>query len=603
MADVIRELVVRLSYEVDSTGLEKFEQGTTDAKEGAEELGKGVDAAGVKTVALGGIIANGATALAKFAAQAVKAAAAFAVDLVTGFAETGDEIAKTSRQIGIGAESLQRLRFAAERSGVGSEQLQASLKKLQVGLVEAREKGTGPTQEGLDLLGVTLEDLPADDTEAALGILADAFGDLESETERTAIASKLFGEDAGPKLKTLLDEGSAGIKALGDEAESLGGVLGEDALASAESLTDGFTNLQTAFDGAKNQIGAALAPAITDLITLLTDLLKENEDLIQQDIPDLFRAAAKVIPPVIKFTTDLVDSVAFLVRETQQWTKDADKAGTTGNALAEIFRTLTLPIRTLIDLIGKAIEGLDGLADRVNVLGAARDRVQSAFGFQRQTGEFATDETTNQRVSARNVAAAAQQRAAGRDVTPEQLQRAQDQITRGAAQAGQAITSGLGAAARFFGVDEESQRRADRASQRAAIRRSARRRGGGGGGRARPAAAATTPAAEAPLPGLESLTTDDTLGALLTGDDSVAGGRSRPLGRAGGGEDALAGAQIVRIDASFNAPTTVNVNVSEGDLQGLSPGGTAASLGGSIADVLDTRNREAFDTYRKSVRP
>ena len=323
MATTIAELLVEIGVSVEGAkaAQEQIEDLGDTAKESGKkaesDLGGGLDKAGVKTVAFGNLIADGAQALARLAAQAIRAAAAFTVELVTGFASAGDEIAKTSRQIGVGAEDLQRLRFAAERSGVGAAQLQAGLKKLQVGLVEAREKGTGPTSEGLELLGVSLADLPTDDTEAALGVLADAFSGLENETERTAIASRIFGEDAGPALKTLLDEGSEGIEELGDRAADLGGVLGEDALGSAEALTDSFTDLQTLFEGVKNQIGAELAPTITDLVGRITDFVQENDDLIKQDIPKLFESLAEIIPPLLKFTADLVDGVAFLVTEFQ----------------------------------------------------------------------------------------------------------------------------------------------------------------------------------------------------------------------------------------------------------------------------------------------
>ncbi len=49
------------------------------------------------------------------------------VKAIGGFAKKGDEIAKTARQIGLPAEALQELRFAADRQGVTSEILTKSL--------------------------------------------------------------------------------------------------------------------------------------------------------------------------------------------------------------------------------------------------------------------------------------------------------------------------------------------------------------------------------------------------------------------------------------------------------------------------------------------
>jgi len=46
---------------------------------------------------------------------------------VTDFATVGDEVAKMSRELGLGAEALQELRFAADRQGVSSDDLETSL--------------------------------------------------------------------------------------------------------------------------------------------------------------------------------------------------------------------------------------------------------------------------------------------------------------------------------------------------------------------------------------------------------------------------------------------------------------------------------------------
>jgi len=477
MPTTIAELLVEIGVSVEGAkkaedqidGLKTSGQAAGQSLE--KDLGGGAEAAGVQTVALGNLVAQGVTALAGLALQAVKTGAAFAIDLVTGFASAGDEIAKTSRQIGVGAEGLQRLRFAAGRSGVGVEQLQAGLKRLQVGLVEARERGTGPTSEGLELLGVSLSDLPVDDTEAALGVLADAFSTLDNETERTAIASRIFGEEAGPALKTLLDEGSSGIEALGDRAEELGGVLGEDALGSAEQLTDAFTDLQTLFDGVKNQIGSALAPTITVLVDKITDFVAENDDLIQQDIPKLFEALADLLPPVLKFTSQLVDGVAFLVTEFERFNEEADAGIGYASELRDVFTALTAPIRTLIDLISKAAKGLSDLADQVDVISKARDRARDALGLgPRDVPE------TNRRVSATEVAAEAGSERAQQLLAQENERLLQAQL-QAESDAERAFFEAQQAKNKA-GVERERQRLAREGKSRKG------RRGGRGGGRA-----------------------------------------------------------------------------------------------------------------------
>ena len=477
MATTIAELLVQIGVSVE--GAKKAEEQIDGLKTSGQaagqslekDLGGGAEVAGVQTVALGNLVAQGVTALAGLALQAIKTGAAFAIDLVTGFAAAGDEIAKTSKQLGVGAQSLQRLTFAAERSGVSSASLQRSIRTLQVGLIDAREKGVGPAADGLALLGLQLEDIPVDDAEAAFGVISDALQNVESEAERSSIAADLFGQRAGIELKSLLVEGSEGIRELGDRAEELGGVLGEDALGSAEQLTDAFTDLQTLFDGVKNQIGSALAPTITVLVDKITDFVAENDDLIQQDIPKLFEALADLLPPVLKFTSQLVDGVAFLVTEFERFNEEADAGIGYASELRDVFTALTAPIRTLIDLISKAAKGLSDLADQVDVISKARDRARDALGLgPRDVPE------TNRRVSATEVAAEAGSERAQQLLAQENERLLQAQL-QAESDAERAFFEAQQAKNKA-GVERERQRLAREGKSRKG------RRGGRGGGRA-----------------------------------------------------------------------------------------------------------------------
>ena len=397
MATTIAELLVEIGVSVE--GAKKAEKQLEDlGKEGRDagkslqnDLGGGADAAGIKAVALGNLVAQGVTALAGLALQAIKTGAAFAIDLVTGFAAAGDEIAKTSKQLGVGAESLQRLNFAAERSGVSAASLNRSIRTLQTGLIDAREKGVGPAADGLALLGLSLDDIPVDDAEAAFGVIADALNDIESEAERSSIAADLFGQRAGIELKSLLVEGSEGIRELGDRAEELGGILGEDALGSAEQLTDSFTDLQTLFDGVKNQIGAELAPVIKDLVEQFTDFIAQNQNLIRQDIPKIFEALAKVLPVVAEFTASIIEGYSLLIEDFEKFNSEASEQENQLNSLVTIFKALQQPIQTVVDLIFRASSAIGQLADKVDVLGKARTKIRDAFGLADRSSPFFTD--------------------------------------------------------------------------------------------------------------------------------------------------------------------------------------------------------------------
>lgn len=66
-----------------------------------------------------------------------------------------------------------------------------------------------------------------------------ALEDVEDQAEVAALASQFFGEDAGPKLVSLLRKGVAGIQEVGDAAE----VLANDMVRDAQRIDDEYNAL------------------------------------------------------------------------------------------------------------------------------------------------------------------------------------------------------------------------------------------------------------------------------------------------------------------------------------------------------------------------
>ena len=141
----IADLVAELKFDADTSGLEKAEDGIEDVGEGLGDLR--------------GKVAGGIAAITALGAAAAIAAVKFAFDLAKGVASAGDEIAKTARTAGVGAKELQRLRFAADRSGAGAEVVTKSIQNLGKFTQDAKKNAITPFTEGLELVGLGLEDL------------------------------------------------------------------------------------------------------------------------------------------------------------------------------------------------------------------------------------------------------------------------------------------------------------------------------------------------------------------------------------------------------------------------------------------------------------
>jgi hypothetical protein len=212
-----------------------------------------------------------AAALAAFTAAVVKNTLAVA--------KNGDEYAKTGSILGITAEEYQELIFAADRSGVSQGQLTTALFKMNEEL--------GKVQTGTGSLTTLLRDSnpellrqleTAEGTSDAFNIMMEAIGGANSEQERAALASAVWGR-AGRRMINIALEGGEGIASLREEARQYGLISNESA-AMSEKFVDSQTNLKAALTGLQNILGVGVMPMLiraTDTVTELIGSLSDEE--------------------------------------------------------------------------------------------------------------------------------------------------------------------------------------------------------------------------------------------------------------------------------------------------------------------------------------
>lgn len=260
-----------------------------------------------------------------FSAVGVAAAGALSaiVAMTTGLAAQGEAVGKAAKRIGIGAEELQKLEFAAERSGASSAELETALRRLSRAVDEV---ATGKTSEGADSLlrlGSSIEQAvkAGEPLEKLLPLIADRFAAMENPIQKAALAQQIFGR-AGTKLIPLLNEGSKGIKQLTDRAEQLG-IISAEVVAQSEDFDDAMTDVRQAVTGVKSAIAADLLPQITETIYKIADWIAENKTLIAQEVKgfidgikvsvDLLRASLSFLTPDIKGVTGEFNSMTVVM--------------------------------------------------------------------------------------------------------------------------------------------------------------------------------------------------------------------------------------------------------------------------------------------------
>lgn len=239
----------------------------------------------------------------------------FAVDYVRNMVdqvvEAGDQVDEMSQKFGVGVEVLQELAHAASFSGLGISDIGQTLKFFGKN-ADAAAKGSKETakafkQVGLDAKKIVSGTLPIDE---ALVQVADKFKEMPDGTKKANLAMKLFGRQ-GQSLIPFLNEGSAGIQNLREEARELGIVLSaEDAKAMAE-FADEQDKFKAGLKGVKIEIVKLLLPALQKIVVTLRNWFKANRKLIAQRIAQ----AAEILGKVFKVLATVLEKIFDIITE------------------------------------------------------------------------------------------------------------------------------------------------------------------------------------------------------------------------------------------------------------------------------------------------
>lgn len=283
-------------------------------------MGRGADKFGKKSTkafrqasrAGGGLLSKLGSLRTMVAGVGTVLATGFAARAVNRIASIGDEAAKTGRQIGITAEALQELRFAADRQGVTSEVLTKSLQLLNRNIGDLKAgQGTLTTMLNRTNPALAKQLKNVKTNEEAFGIFIKEINKLPTQMEKAALAQAAFGR-GGQDILKLAEAGTIGIKALREEARKYGGIVSNEAAAGSEKYVDALTNLKATLKGVTITLVTGVVPALTKTIQSFADFLVKNRAIIalrfQQSI-DLMKQAFVKIKPVIKAVFKIISAL------------------------------------------------------------------------------------------------------------------------------------------------------------------------------------------------------------------------------------------------------------------------------------------------------
>lgn len=194
---------------------------------------------------------------------------------------------EAAAKLGITAEAVQELGFAAQQSGLEQEELNAALFRFS-------KKVSGPLDR-------------------ELGKVADRFARMPDGARKARLAQELFGR-SGTKLIPLLNEGAAGVDKLRQEARDLGIVIDNESAASLESFGDETDKAKGAVAGLRNQAIIAILPALRELTQRALAWIKANRQIVTARLLSLMRGFVVALRLAGKAIAFVIDASELLVR-------------------------------------------------------------------------------------------------------------------------------------------------------------------------------------------------------------------------------------------------------------------------------------------------
>jgi len=259
MSGALREVLAKFSIEVDTRALEQGAQGVHDLNRGLEQTDqrtrKASDRFGEFKKQVGMAAVAGGALLTKGLYDATKE-----------MLELGGALDDTSARLGVNVEELQRWQFAANLSGISTDEMNGALQKFQKNLADAAD-GSKPAVDAMKKLGVEVKDSSGNirPTTDILRDVARGVADIEDPAKRTQALMEAFGK-SGANLGPLFADGAEGVDQLLKELEKTGGLISEDTVKALAASGDELDKFDASARGLKAKLVVELLPTITRMI-------------------------------------------------------------------------------------------------------------------------------------------------------------------------------------------------------------------------------------------------------------------------------------------------------------------------------------------------
>ncbi|MDU2557414.1 MAG: phage tail tape measure protein [Anaerococcus prevotii] len=159
---------------------------------------------------------------------------------------------------------------------------------------------TKEVEKGMELLGLSMEDVQGKSLDETLRILRDSFDDLDG-TQQTQAASMIFGQNAMSGMLKIIQASEGDYNKLSEAIKNSDGAANDMAATMQDNLGGDLEKLKSAAEELAISFGELLMPALRDVVDKVRDFidrLNEMPDSTKQVILDV-AAFAAVLGPII----------------------------------------------------------------------------------------------------------------------------------------------------------------------------------------------------------------------------------------------------------------------------------------------------------------
>lgn len=316
--DKVKELKLELSASVNSTGaaseqskelakqLKEAESAAANAKKEIADFNEKTYKTSETLKAIGTAAKTGAAAVSSIA-TAVAGAGAAMVKVTSDTAAYADSIDKASQKLGVSAEFYQEWEAVLQHSGTSMSSMTSTFKTL----ANAAQDMSKDQQAAFEKLGISIQEVANLSTEDLFEKVISGLQQMESGTERTAIATDLLGRGA-MEMGALLNTSAEDTQKMIDTVHELGGVMSDEAIKSGAAFQDSLQDLKTSLSGLKNNLATEFLPSMIDVMDGLADVFSGKEGGIEkaaQGISNFVDELAEQLPKVTEFGGEIAISL------------------------------------------------------------------------------------------------------------------------------------------------------------------------------------------------------------------------------------------------------------------------------------------------------